>query len=160
MLLFDAVGLQGGALPRTLQDKLTHAAYHYARQLKLNRFNGIVTIRVPRKKGYLDNHVGGYCSADRIEHDDGCKYWHVDIDLANVSMKEMVQNLAHEMIHAKQFLRGELATNMDKWKGVVYKSKDGDVYDFESPWEKEAYGTEDVLYNNYVNDGGHNGRRK
>ena len=75
-------------------------------------------------------------------------------------MKEMVQNLAHEMIHAKQFLRGELATNMDKWKGVVYKSKDGDVFDFESPWEKEAYGTEDVLYNNYVNDGGHNGRRK
>ena len=31
MLLFDAVGLQGGALPRTLQDKLTHAAYHYAK---------------------------------------------------------------------------------------------------------------------------------
>ena len=54
MLLFDATGMKGGALPRKLQDDLIDAAYHYARQLKLNRFNGIVNIKVPRKKGYID----------------------------------------------------------------------------------------------------------
>lgn len=160
MLLFDATGTKGGALPRKLQDDLVQAAYHYAKQLKLNRFNGIVNIKVPRKKGYIDGAVGGYCSADRFEHQDGNKYWQVDIDLANVTKVEMIKNLAHEMIHAKQFLKKELSTHMDTWKGIKFETEDGTGFNLDSPWEVEAYSSENELYENYINDGGHYGRRK
>ena len=160
MLLFDATGTKGGALPRKLQDDLVQAAYYYAKQLKLNRFNGIVNIKVPRKKGYIDGAVGGYCSADRFEHQDGNKYWQVDIDLANVTKVEMIQNLAHEMIHAKQFLKKELSTHMDTWKGIKFETEDGTGFNLASPWEVEAYSSENELYENYINDGGHYGRRK
>jgi hypothetical protein len=119
-----------------------------------------VNIKVPRKKGYIDGSVGGYCSADRFVHDDGCKYWQVDIDLANVTKVEMIQNLAHEMVHAKQFLKKELLPTMETWKGVKFTTEDGTGFNLDAPWEVEAYEVEKALYKQYINDGGHYGRRK
>ena len=63
----------------------------------------------------------------------------------------MIQNLAHEMVHAKQYLKKELNMENRKWKGRVYKSKENDPWDMKLPWEKEAYKVEKVLYKNYIN---------
>ena len=151
MLLYLVTGTKGGAVDRKMTSQLLDAAYNYSKQLTLNRFNGIINIRVPRKKGYIDKVVGGYCMADRFEHEDGRNYWAIDIDLANVTRKEMIQNLAHEMVHAKQFMKKELNVDTRKWKGRVYKSKASDPWDTELPWEKEAYRVEKTLYKNYIN---------
>ncbi len=53
--------------------------------------------------------------------------------------------LAHEMVHLKQFVRGELfdyATGNVQWKSRTF----GRVRYTDQPWEKEAYRLEDELY--------------
>lgn len=56
---------------------------------------------------------------------------------------EMMNVLAHEMVHARQFLRGQLvAEGAWKWKG-----RNADGYEYENqPWEKEAYRLEKELF--------------
>jgi hypothetical protein len=54
----------------------------------------------------------------------------------------MMQTLAHEMVHAKQYIRGELNGYNQSWKGRKPRN-----YKYENaPWEKEAYGREEELY--------------
>lgn len=56
---------------------------------------------------------------------------------------EMMQTLAHEMVHAKQFLRGELFNE----GGWAWKGRKADGYEYENqPWEKEAYKLEGELF--------------
>ena len=53
--------------------------------------------------------------------------------------------LAHEMVHLKQFVRGELCdyeTGRVQWKSRSF----GRVHYDDQPWEKEAYRLEDELY--------------
>ena len=53
--------------------------------------------------------------------------------------------LAHEMVHLKQFVRGELfdyATGRVQWKTRSFGRLDHD----DQPWEKEAYRLEGELY--------------
>ena len=57
--------------------------------------------------------------------------------------------LAHEMVHLKQFVRGELfdyATGKVQWKRRMY----GNVHYEDQPWEKEAYRLEEKLYNEFA----------
>ena len=57
--------------------------------------------------------------------------------------------LAHEMVHLKQFVRGELfdyATGKVQWKRRMY----GNVHYEDQPWEKEAYRLEEKLYNQFA----------
>ena len=57
--------------------------------------------------------------------------------------------LAHEMVHLKQFVRGELfdyATGRVQWKTRSFGRLDHD----DQPWEKEAYRLEGKLYEEFV----------
>lgn len=67
--------------------------------------------------------------------------------------------LAHECVHAKQFITGQLHIDSDEifwWKGVSYGD---DPYKGLSqkevvkllPWEREAYGKENALVVKYLN---------
>ena len=56
-----------------------------------------------------------------------------------------MRTLAHEMVHAKQYIFGELDGYSDSWKG-----SDVNYYSYEdSPWEKEAYKLEEILYEKF-----------
>jgi len=57
--------------------------------------------------------------------------------------------LAHEMVHLKQFVRGELwdyETGRVQWKSREYGKVDYD----DQPWEKEAYRLEEKLYEEFA----------
>ena len=56
---------------------------------------------------------------------------------------EMMKTLTHELIHAKQFIRGQLSGDgVWKWKG-----RNADNYKYDNqPWEKEAYRREDQIF--------------
>jgi hypothetical protein len=75
----------------------------------------------------------------------------VEIELARgscetkFSLDEMMLNLAHELVHAKQFIKGELHPNLNRWKSLDYSNT---VYS-RQPWEKEAYLLEDKLLETY-----------
>jgi hypothetical protein len=64
--------------------------------------------------------------------------------------------LAHEMVHVKQFARGELrdylkSSTLQRWQGKMFDSDKVDYWDL--PWEIEAYGREKGLYWKFRIDG-------
>jgi len=77
----------------------------------------------------------------------------VEIELARESfdhkflLEEMMVNLAHELVHAKQFIRGDLHPRLYKWKKQDCKNMSYG----KRPWEKEAYLLENELYNKFWN---------
>ena len=65
------------------------------------------------------------------------------------SLQLMLETIAHEIVHVKQFARGELQDlssdiNVCKWKGADVKCNAVDYYDL--PWEIEAHGRERGLF--------------
>lgn len=88
----------------------------------------------------------GFCHGDRNE---------VYIDLCRnhenyegiFTLDDIAKTLAHELVHAKQYLRGEIKPTDNIWH------KTGEVYDDASyrqlPWEHEAYMMEDFLHTLY-----------
>jgi len=103
------------------------------RALQINRLQRLLTIRF---KGTLDGGAQGLCHG---EHD----YAEVEIGTNGQTFMRQMQALAHEMVHAKQFLRGELSsTGVWKWKG-----RKAENYEYlNQPWEKEAYKWERDLF--------------
>ena len=74
----------------------------------------------------------GYCEISIARESEGKKIHH----------EEMMQTLAHEMVHCKQYFRGELNGWNQSWKGKKPRN-----YKYENaPWEKEAYAKEEDLY--------------
>jgi hypothetical protein len=69
----------------------------------------------------------------------------------NLSKKMTLIILAHEMVHVKQYAKGELKnmvrSNMVKYLGELYD--DEKISYWMHPWEKEARNNESVLYKEF-----------
>ena len=101
--------------------------------LKINRLGRLLTIKFQSE---LDNSAQGLCEGDKD---------YADISIAKKGQTFLVQMqaLAHEMVHARQFLRGQLC-NEGAWK---WKGRNADNYAYANqPWEKEAYRLERELF--------------
>ena len=86
----------------------------------------------------LDDDAQGLCSGDKE-----CAL--ISINKSLPFLRQM-QALAHEMVHAKQFLRGELSHDC---KGFTWKGIPGvcaKVSYMSTPWEVEAYKEERDLF--------------
>ena len=75
---------------------------------------------------------------------------------------DIIQTLAHEMVHVKQHAKNELQSGVmvaargglkmsSKWMGKVWKPKEKEDHYYDSPWEIEAYGREIGLYQRWLN---------
>ena len=103
------------------------------RSLKLNRLQRVILIKF---KSRLDNDAQGLCEGEE-------SYAQISIGTKNAPFLLQMQALAHEMVHAKQFLRGELTSiGVFKWKG---RNAENYAY-INQPWEKEAYRMERELF--------------
>ena len=91
-----------------------------------------------------DNEVAGHCYGDQedvvihiAKQSRGYKY----------SFNEQMLTLCHELVHAKQFIKGELSGSGHVWKGVdmslIKEIKD-------QPWEQEAFALETKLLDRYI----------
>ena len=95
-----------------------------------------------------DNEYYALCHGDKEE---------IFIELARESdgnkftLDEMMLNLAHELVHAKQFIKGELHPTLCKWK--KFKKDYAKTPFFKQPWEKEAYLMEDKIFNQFWKNG-------
>ena len=111
-----------------------------AKELGINRlYSKCIIVKFSTK---LESEAQGLCWGD--------KKTHAEISIARTSegetmtMESMMQTLAHGMVHAKQYLRGELCGYTAAWKGRKPRN-----YKYENaPWEKEAYRLEEELFNN------------
>lgn len=97
-------------------------------------------------------------SGDKIE---GGGAVHVEDDEAFIDLyvsdtrnnKEMELTLAHECVHIKQELRGELKQEIDGviWEDIYYTWQQMDKLLADAPWEIEAYEKEADLAESYRN---------
>lgn len=91
-----------------------------------------------------------YAYCDMLEENG--KSFVITID-RSLSRKDTLLALAHEMIHVKQYAKGELKdltrpARVTKWKGQKYISEEINYWDL--PWEQEAYKNEKPLYNLFM----------
>jgi hypothetical protein len=102
--------------------------------LKIHRFTArLVKVEFRTE---LDGQAQGLCEGDKI-------HAYIQIGKRGQTFLQQMQALAHEMVHARQFLRGQLsAEGAWKWKG-----RNADNYEYNNqPWEKEAYRLERELF--------------
>ena len=76
----------------------------------------------------------GFC-----EIQDDNKNFTIEVN-KNVSIKDFVSTIIHEMVHVKQFARKEMNAFDMQWKSKIIP-EDTDYMDL--PWEKEAYRLEE-----------------
>jgi len=82
--------------------------------------------------------VQGYC----LDCDD--RYFELEID-SRLKGDDLLTCVFHEMVHVKQGVRNELKDInyfAKKWKGEEYVNIE---YDYDHPWEEEAYRLQEVI---------------
>lgn len=82
--------------------------------------------------------VQGYC----LDCDD--REFELEID-SRLKGDDLLTCVFHEMVHVKQGVRNELKDVSyleKKWKGEIYINVE---YDFDHPWEEEAYRLQEVI---------------
>ena len=97
----------------------------------------------------LSSRECAYCETD----EDGNKRRDFILTLnKNLNKKQTLFALAHEMVHVKQYAKGELKdyvrVDKIKWKNEVHDLTTSDYW-FQ-PWEIEAHGMEKGLYVKYI----------
>lgn len=97
----------------------------------------------------LDGDAYGYCHADPegdAERADRPRTFDLEIH-KDMPLRKVLETIAHEMVHVKQYARGELyegaRTSKHRWQGK-WLDKDPDYWD--QPWEIEAAGREAGLF--------------
>ena len=68
------------------------------------------------------------------------------------SLRRLLETVAHEMVHVKQYARGELTDTHGAWKG---QPVDPETEYWDLPWEIEAHGREVGLFIRWAQDNGH-----
>lgn len=110
-----------------------------------NRIKRTIPVRI-RLYEYLDGDQG-LCLGTRN---------YIDIDLAKKirgkknrtrrpKLDQILETLAHELIHAKQFLRGEINQRNLIWRGERGPYDCKRLAYRKTPWEREAYSQEKQL---------------
>tara|TARA_R110000851_G_scaffold238476_1_gene391274 strand:+ start:388 stop:825 length:438 start_codon:yes stop_codon:yes gene_type:complete len=63
---------------------------------------------------------------------------------SKLSLRKLLETVAHEMVHVKQYARRELHPVHETWCGKTYNPKKVSYWDL--PWEIEAHGREVGLF--------------
>ena len=98
-----------------------------------------ITVRLCKPQGAMR-----YC----LETDND-RTFEIELDKTQ-SMRNLLETLAHEMVHVKQYARRELNPKVDCWMGKTYNPKKVSYWDL--PWEIEAHGREIGLFVRYCEE--------
>lgn len=121
----SVTGPQGGDLDIGLQAMTILAVKSFAKQLDISRLKTNIVVRLHSKI-----HVGEIGTEGLCESVDDRNFI-VDVALFG----NWLSTLAHEMVHVKQFARGEMDAGLSRWKSNNYAGK---IDYWDQPWEKEA----------------------
>ena len=131
------------------------AAWYYAEKLMGKRLMAGLEININLKKDLLteEGHEG-----TAIWDDDGYRPKEFTIKLdTTVNFRNLLINLAHEMVHVKQWAKDEMYEYMNtmgmvRFKGERIHLEETDYWDY--PWEIEAYGRQLGLFIRFCEDTG------
>lgn len=127
-----------------LRDLLSKAAHFYADKLDIdkklqNRITINMFVRKSDSRGSCEVPVGAL----------NPRQFDIILSPDEEGEVSIVQTLAHEMVHLKQFALGELRmmSRCNKWKGKKWVEKSNELDDYyDTPWEIEAFGREEGLF--------------
>ena len=131
------------------------ASWYYAEKLMGKRLMAGLEININLKKDLLteEGHEG-----TAIWDDDGYRPKEFTINLdTTVNFRNLLVNLAHEMVHVKQWAKDEMYEYMNtmgmvRFKGERIHLEETDYWDY--PWEIEAYGRQLGLFIRFCEDTG------
>lgn len=130
------------------------ALQFYGARLLGKRLNDRVNITLDFTDKDLSPNYYGFCDWEFENHRSRDFILTIDPSLGK---RNMLLVLAHEMVHVKQYAKGELKDYIKakrvRWHGEVYQNNEIDYW--EQPWEIEAHGREKGLYykfTDYHND--------
>lgn len=130
---------------RNFKPYVEEAGEFFATQLIENkriRNNCFTTIRFTAK---IDEY--GFASVEDVNTQNKPREFLIEIH-PGIGVKNILSTLAHEMVHVKQYINGELNEEMSTWKGRKVNSDKIDYW--VQPWEVEAHGLEQGLIYKYV----------
>lgn len=142
------ISVKGAGIRKS--NKIRKAVEFYANYLMHKNKTKRLNIEVEVDKSFDYN---GSC----ISEEDSKSPDYFTIQLKDSDEDSMFRTLAHEMVHLKQYARGELTkdlvyrTKQDDvyiktlWNGKPYKFKSHESEYYDSPWEIEAFGREEHL---------------
>ena len=106
-------------------------------------------------KDFKEDDSYGYAIATNEACDVRPREFDVDIN-KHTRLRRLLETVAHEMVHVKQFARGELyqssMTAKHRWQG---KWQRGEKHYYDLPWEIEAHGREIGLFVRWAETNGH-----
>ena len=125
------------------------AAWNYAERLMGKRLMKTLYIKIDLHRTLLSKDgMEGSCIWD--EWDDLKKTprdFHIELD-STINLREILINLAHEMVHVKQWVKGEMYEYADpnkvRWMKKKYDMEEMNYYDY--PWEIDAFGRQLGLF--------------
>jgi len=133
--------IYGCSKDKRLKNRVGTAAVFFLQQLMPRKRN--IEIRIKLAKDLLAKE-DNYGECYDLDASPDSRYYTIRLDYSDSDT--VIRTLAHEMVHIKQFARGELRmlyTNYcAKWKGEKYT--DDTIYET-CPWEVEANRIEPVL---------------
>lgn len=100
----------------------------------------------------------GYCLP--AGHASGTSPRDFEIEInKDLELRTMLETIAHEMVHVKQYARNELKqldADTHRWMGDTVSDDDVEYWDL--PWEVEAHGRETGLFVRWAEDNGYTGK--
>jgi hypothetical protein len=125
-----------------LIEEISSACVFYADHLFSKKLEKHILVEFVLRTGFKDH---GDCEV--IEYNSQNKPRHFKIRLRKKkSIKSTLKTVAHELVHVKQFAKGELSEYHDKWEGVDHSQTE--YHDL--PWEIEARTLEHILFDKYI----------
>jgi len=138
-----------GHVPAKNQTVLRSAADYFMQELlsarKIN--NTFLQIRFLK----MTDDFNGFCHVhDDEENDNNPKMFNIDVN-SKLSIQDMIETIAHEMVHMRQFRNKELVyrDKFTRFNGVAYSVN---MPYKKHPWEKEAYKLEKTLSKKFLKE--------
>ena len=103
-------GPNGGQIPSDLSYEVGRAIRNFSHQLGIQRLKTNIHVKVHQKLHVDNDFSEALCES--IDH----RNFVIDIGL----FSNWVVNLAHEMVHVKQFARREMNAGLTRWKSNHY----------------------------------------
>lgn len=134
-----------GTRNAVLKKRLKRAADFYAKHLLPAYIRKAITIELAIVK--IKTGEEGFCEIVGYNSKNKAREFKIELD-KSLDAHKMLESLAHEMVHLKQYAMGELNDDMTRWKG---RSVDSDKINYwDHPWEIEAYGRERGLFARFI----------
>jgi hypothetical protein len=134
-----------GKAGKVTKQQIADAVYFYAEYLMSDRLLQNIEIEVVLEKDLIRNE-GDQAYCVNMSDSGAAREFEISID-SGMGKRALLLALAHEMVHVKQYAKGELkylsSKKLQRFQGKDYHP---DYLYWEKPWEIEAFGRELGLY--------------